>query len=402
MEPRKTYWLLVFGSLLLLTNSCVKEVGFVTENFESALVIEAVITNESKKQEIVLSRTYKFEEDGPNPEQNATVRIESSAGVISFNEEEPGRYVSSFPFRAMPNVDYTLKIITNDGNSYSSVPTSLTQETEMDNLYAIRETNDDGINGMSMYVDTYDPTGTSKYYRYEYTEMYKIVAPRWVDQDAIVISYVPPNCEVELIPRAEDKRVCYGQVESNEIIQTTTEGLDEDRLSRFLIRFVDSESYWLTYRYGIVVKQFVQSMEAYRYFETLNNFNASESLFSQSQAGFFEGNIVSETNPEEKVIGFFEVPFVSSKQLFFNYEEFYVDDDPPLFPSACNDLFPELFFKSQDHFITCGDLITGIQSNTIVYAEDNFNLMIPYVMVPRACGDCTALGSNVVPELWVD
>ncbi len=402
MGIRKTYSLLILGSSLVLINGCVKEIDLNTENFESALVIDAVITNELKTQEIALSRTYKFEESEPNPEIDAKVEVIEGNTAYQFEELEPGKYVSVIEFSAISNKEYTLHITTSNGRSYISTPTFLTQETEMDNLYAIRETNDDGINGMSMYVDTFDPTGSSKFYRFEYTEMYKIVAPRWVPLDAVVTGDLFPDCNVELVPKTEEKRVCYGLVESNKIIQTSTDGLQEDRLSRFLIRFVDSESYWSTYRYGIVVKQFVRSNEAYNYFEILNSFNVSQSLFSQSQAGFFKGNMVSEVNPEEKVIGFFEVSFVSSKRLFFDYEDFYPNETPPLFPSGCIELFPALLIVSPDHVGRCGSLITGIKLNSIVFYDHNNSYMRPYLMLPRACGDCTALGSNVVPEFWID
>ena len=173
---------IVFLLILNITLiSCVEVIDFNsdTETFESALVIEATITNELKQQEIILSRSYEFEAEEPNPESGATVLIESNQGTFSFEETEPGRYLSLTSFAAQHNVDYIIKISTSSGRSYMSTPVQLTQEASIDNLYAVRETNNAGINGISIYIDSFDPSGNSKYYRYEYEETYKIIAPRW-------------------------------------------------------------------------------------------------------------------------------------------------------------------------------------------------------------------------------
>ena len=68
-------------------------------------------------------------------------------------------------FSAQPSIDYILNITTSNGRFYYSSPTVLTQTTQIDSFYAVRETTNDGINGMSMYLDSFDPTGNSKYYR---------------------------------------------------------------------------------------------------------------------------------------------------------------------------------------------------------------------------------------------
>ena len=293
--------------------SCLEEIDFVTENesFESALVIEATITNELKQQEIILSRSYKFEADGPSPESGASVIIESNLGTFEFEEEAPGKYISISSFAAQQNVDYTIRINTNNGRSYVSTPVQLTQESSIDNLYAVRENNDSGTNGMSIYIDSYDPSGNSKYYRYEYEETYKIIAPRWTDKEIILTD--PLTCEVDLRDRIQEERVCYNTVNSLTINLFNTSQLAEDRVFRHLIRFVDSENYILTYRYSIKVKQYIQSLEAYTFYKTLKEFSEEGSLFSQTQPGFISGNIVSESNPTEKVIGYFDVSTVSER-----------------------------------------------------------------------------------------
>jgi len=404
---------LILGFFIVI--SCVEEIDFVQPNntFESALVIEATITNELKQQKIVLSRTYAFEADGPNPESGATVRIESDQGIINFTEEEPGIYLSENSFAAQQNVNYKLLVTTSEGKAYSSTQVKLTQETEIENIYANRINNDLGVNGMGIYVNSFDPTNSSHYYRYTYEESYKIVAPKWVSKKLLVID--DTTCEVDLVDRVEDAQVCYNTVTSTAINLVNTSNLIEDRVSNHLVRFIDSENFILSYRYSILVKQYIQSLEAYTFYKLLKDFSDEGSLFSQIQPGVVTGNIVLETDELENVIGFFDVSTVSEKRLFFNYEDFYPNEDIPDYPIAC---------EPRDHpqfTITgnCGSLISGLVRDRVVYHNgaskipdttffDDGTIIIdtitigPFNMVLKPCGDCREYGSIEPPIFWED
>jgi hypothetical protein len=393
MKMIRTYNLYLSCALLFLSG-CVEEIDFEIETFESALVIEATITNEVKNQVILLSRTFQTEDDGPPPERNASVNILATGTSYAFEELEPGKYVSTIPFSAQSSIDYVLNITTSNGRSYSSSPTILSQSTQIDAVYAVRETNSNAVNGMSIYVDSFDPKGNSKYYRYAYEETYKIIASRWVPEDLVLLNEL--TCAVELRPtRPQDERVCYNTVASNTINQVSTNSLTEDRVKRHLVRFISSEDFIISWRYTILVNQYIQSREAYAYFEALNNFASEGSIFSQLQPGFIKGNVSSETNPDEKVIGFFDVSSVSSKRIYFNYEDFYADEPQPPLGYSCEPVIMEQFTEIG----ACGALIYGLLSDRVVYYSGSY--MAPN-MVLRACGDCTALGNNVEPDFWVD
>jgi hypothetical protein len=406
MKMIKTYNVGLFLAFLFLS-SCTEEIDFEIETFESALVIEATITNEEKLQVILLSRTFQTEADGPPPEQNAIVTVLAGGNNYVFEEQSPGRYVSTADFAAQSSIDYVLNITTSNGRSYTSSPTTLSQTTQIDNVYAVREAGDEGTNGMSIYVDSFDPTGNSKYYRYAYEETYKIIAPRWVPEDLVLLNEV--TCAVDLrLTRPQEERVCYNTVLSNTINQVSTNSLTEDRVTRHLVRFIDSENFIISHRYTILVNQYIQSREAYAYFETLNNFASQGSLFSQIQPGFFEGNVSSDSNPNEKVIGFFDVSSVSSQRLYFNYEDFYPDEPLPPLEYNCQEFQLEQFTLSG----ACGTLIGGLLLDNVVYysgarkVKDSITGELvtigPFNMVFKPCGDCTALGNNVAPDFWID
>ena len=82
-------------------------------------------------------------------------------------------------------------------------------------------------------------------------------------------------------------------------------------------------------RYSILVKQYVQSLAAHTYYETLKEISDNGSILSQTQPGFFRGNISSVDNPREKVIGFFEVSSYSEKRIFFNFSDLFPKTPAP-------------------------------------------------------------------------
>ena len=393
MLRQKNLFILI-AALGCFLNSCVEPFEAATEDFESALVIEAIITNELKFQEINLSRAFRLENDLPLPESNATIRIvENDQSEYTFRESTPGRYVSTNMFNAQPGVPYQLFVSTADGRSYRSRPSTLTRNTPIGELYAATEINDDDIEGVAILVDTFDPEGMSRFYRFDYEETYKIIAPRWNPQDFLLV-YDPPPTFINVVPKTREEEVCYNTVNSVRLILGNTSGFQEDRLSRFSVRFLARDNFFISHRYSILVRQYVISREAHTFYETLNEFSGTESLFSENQPGFLSGNISSETNPNEKVVGFFDVSSVSSRRIFFDHADFYPEDLIPAFPEPCPITIP---IRSE--------LLPAIEFNRVKFwarhapedaTEGNFKV------VPRVCGDCTALGSNVVPDFWVE
>lgn len=398
---KKIVYIIVLVLAVLPFEGCIEEIGFENETFESALVIYATLTNEEKQHEVFLSRTYRFEDGEPVPESNATVSITGNGISYQFEENEAGRYVSKSSFSAVPNVDYQLQINTSNGRSYSSSPTQLTQTTQIDALYVERETNDDGVNGMSIYVDSYDPTGNSQYYRYEYEETFKIIAPEWRNIDLIVLEE-DPFCIIGEVERPAEQEICYRTESSIDMNLASTEALSEDRLQRHLAHFVPSDDYKISHRYSILVKQFIQTEAAHSYFKTLQNFSDEGSLFSQVQPGFVAGNIVSDSSLNEKVIGFFEVSSVSSERIYFNYEDYYPNESLPPYINECEEKSPDRFTEHNMKTEICGPLINIVKSRVLVYYESTNSTLQPYRMVPRVCGDCTVLGSSEPPAFWIE
>lgn len=414
---REISYIIAIVSLMFFATSCVDEIPLEPESFESVLVVEATITNENKQQEVLLSRSYMFDSI-PVKETNATVRvIDDAANVYTFVETESGVYKSQAAFAAQPNRNYNLSVITSDGRVYVSTERQLTPSTSIDDLYVERDFNENGIEGVSVYVDSYDPTGNSKYYRHEYEETYKIIAPLYDPEEMvpngvefpIPLSQQPQfNTIQELVDflvttqfRPEQQQVCYNTIFSNEIIITNTNNLFEDRLDKYRVRFLGRDNSEIMHRYSILVKQYVQSLEAYSFYNALSTQSISEGVFSETQPGFLVGNVFSETNSNEKVVGFFEVASMDAQRVFFNYTDLFPNEDLPPYFMECDDFFtPDILSV---------DMLTGAWTGSpLVRAlDDGFQFYDrdadpPYRLVFDVCGDCTNLGNNNVPDFWED
>ena len=387
---------------------CVEPFDLKTEIFDDLLAVDAVITDEIKHQEISLTRTFRFEADGPKPENNATVRmLEVGGAEIFFREQTPGKYVSSSEFAVEQGKSYQLKITTENGRSYSSREVGTPQDTQLDEIYAERIVNDVDIDGVAIYADSFDPTGNSLYYRYEYQEAYKIVPP-FTRQDSLYsVSDEYPDCEVAFAlknPYAHRGVLCFGSNEaSNKIILTTTTGLTEDRVSRFLVRFLEQDNPIIGQRYSVLVNQYVVNYEAYLFYDVLKSFSDPESLFSETQSGFIEGNISSDDNLNEKVIGYFDVSTISTTRIFFNYEDFYNfgDKRPYFFPCRVKKPANPLF----QIFGPGCNLPSFVQSYDYIYAGPNNDPRFdegPYDFVRRRCDDCREFASEEAPDFWIE
>ncbi len=404
----------------------------------STLIIEATLTNELSRQKILLSRPSGFEVvneldsvyDPVYPvrvrppsivfERNATVTVSDDQGnAYSFQESSPGTYTSEVEFAAEQGVSYELQVVTTDGTRYGSTPERFTETATIDQIYTRRELNDIGEEGISIYLDGGSGDVNANFYRYTYEETYKIIAPSWQQQDFVLSNYDPCalpviTFDLEIIRREnEEGKVCYRTDRSEAVIQNNTLGLQENKIERFPVRFLNRNNFIISHRYSILVKQYVQSQNAYNYYETLESFSSNENVFSSVQPGFLEGNISVEGDSNKKVLGYFEVATVTEKRLYFNYVDLFPNEPLPDYAIPCFSWSPPLAHPSYCFTGPTGglcplSLVESVNVNLVSYTNiDGDGTGIdpcpgPYRVMSRACGDCTILGESAAPDFWIE
>jgi hypothetical protein len=380
--------------LCLFLNSCTEPYALQTNSYEEALVVEATITNELKNQEIKISKTFRLEENGPEFETGATVSVEDNAGNTYEFKEKEEMYVSTKPFQAIPEREYNLNITTKDGKTYTSKKEILTPITKIESV-STNVVNKDNENGLQISVNTFDPSGKSRLYRYEYDETYKIITPIQRDKIGILNE---DKTEINFIENKPNADTCYSSNKSIEIHLANTLELTEDRVN-YPIRFISDQDPIIRNRYSILIRQYTQNTEAYTYFQTLKKTAGSDNLLSQIQPGFFYGNVKCTTNPNEKVVGYFEVASVSEKRVFFNYKDIFPKNDIPPFFYDCKVKNFEWCYNSSE--CEAEKLISLMQGNNWVVTSLLFYVSYKPA-VARPCVDCTLFSSNKKPAFWKD
>lgn len=381
--------------VLIMVTGCIEpfEIQGEITNLESLLVVEATLTDEMKTQTVLLSQSSSFSAEVPAVETGATVVIDTDDGArYEFSEQGAGLYLSNEPFAANEGVAYQLHIARASGETYESQMVSLAGSAKIDRVYGERVVNDDGEEGVAIFIDAETASAAARFYRYTYEETYKVIAPNWAPLRFNVFINDRNQRDFEVVVRDEEQRICYNTVVSNMIIQADTEDLITSNLSRFQVRFINRNDFIISYRYSILVKQVLQTREAADFFRQLEDFSSSDNVFSNVQPGFINGN-VSGLNNDQRTLGFFNVVSVSEERLFFNYEDFFPDEPLPPFPFECRVYTPSAMS------------VADILDNRVAYVgenEDPGEGLLPYLVTFRPCGDCTALGSNIVPDFWIE
>ncbi|NHF59824.1 DUF4249 domain-containing protein [Flavobacteriaceae bacterium TP-CH-4] len=417
LKSKKTYLLFLPIVVGFLLAGCIEPFNATTEKFEDVLVVDALLTDEMKRQKVVLQRAFRFEETDPQGETNAIVKVvDGNGNAYDYEETDPGVYLSQTEFAAQQNDSYELEINTFDGRTYRSITVGTPRQVPITDLTAKRMVDDSGEEGVGILLDNEASSSEPTFFRYEYDETYKIIAPRWDPFEFEIVHYVACDTipyQVDIKPRTQEQRVCFGNAASRKLIQVTTTDLTKSQVDDFQVHFLNRDNYIISHRYSIEVRQYSQTPDAYSFYQRLDDFSSSDNIFSQVQPGFFQGNVFSVDDENEKVLGFFEVASVSSQRLYFNYADLFPEEPLPPYAINCETpRSPPLYGRAYhclDYLVCDGNcdspLIEAIIAGLITYAGVNENPGIdmgPYFTWPSPCGDCTKLGSNVVPDFWAE
>ncbi|MEZ4992250.1 MAG: DUF4249 family protein [Saprospiraceae bacterium] len=114
------YWLLL---CLLIFSACEEVTEWeLTPGDNGQLVVEAILTDERKFQEIRLSRSYDELNGNAPPITNAVVSVRVANQSVDFlpDPADPGHYISEREFMVIRDLDFHLEIEW-EGQSYSAV-----------------------------------------------------------------------------------------------------------------------------------------------------------------------------------------------------------------------------------------------------------------------------------------
>ena len=274
MKRLKYIWILFFT-----TQGCIEEFQAETQALETLLVVDALITDELKRHEVELTRVSAFEEEDPSVEGGASVQIVDSQGTIfRFTETEPGLYRSETAFAAAQDRTYSLEISTVDGKEYKSRAVRTPNSVPIGDVKAERIITDLEEEGVGIFLNN-DANGSEpSYFRFEYEETYKIIAPRWDPFRLRVVRYepcFPDPFVVDIIVWEDERQTCFSSEKSKRLMQASSVDLENNQIDNFQLRFISRDNYIMSHRYSMEVTQYAQTQDAHSFYERLGDFSSS-------------------------------------------------------------------------------------------------------------------------------
>jgi hypothetical protein len=318
---------------------------------------------------IQLTRTQNLADSkAPTVETRAQVSIESAHNVsYALRETRNGTY-SLTGVTPQANETYRLRIKTAQGKEYVSdyVPVVTTPAIDSVNWFVEND-------GVQINVNTHDPRGNTRYYRWDYNDTWEFTAA------------YPSSLELvnnELIARTEDVYRCWASDSSSTIVVSTSARLSQDIISQRPLMFIPGQSIKLGVRYSMLVRQYGLTKEAYDYYEQLAKITQSVGSLFDPQPSQITGNIRSVNNSADLVLGFFRVGSVTSKRIFIQKAQL-----PSWYPQT-------------------GNLLCQIDTMTLTEIRQNQSGVLNYFDMGQYltsslyCVDCRLRGTNKRPAFW--
>lgn len=276
-------------------------------NNPNYLVIDALVNGNEGSAIVNLQRSITLTSlENPARENGAFVSIQDDKGESwILNANESGSYsISGINFTSENK--YRLYIKTNNNKEYQSDFIPFKTTPEIDSVNWIVEGNDLKIN-----VNTHDPTGESRYYKWSYEETYEY-------RSKLSSNYIIENGKVIERPFEKSLNKCWKTINLNQVFIGNTINLSEDRVSNFNLMTIPGGDIKISRKYSLLVHQQSITEQAYTYW--LNVKKTTESL-----GGLFDplpaqviGNIYSVSDPDEPVIGYFSVGSIASTRIFID------------------------------------------------------------------------------------
>jgi hypothetical protein len=238
-----------------------------------------------------------------------------------------------------------------------------------------------GIDGVQIYVDTYDPQKKSFFYFWDYHETWEF----WVPYVSIS-TYLP------------EMKICYKDVDqrSSILLQSTRDYVD-DKVIGFPLYTIGGNTNRLSVRYSTLITQYVLTEKTYEFFKNLKEINENKGSLFDRVPQILVGNMINSLDPDIPVLGNFQVSGASVKRIFIARDEL-----PFSFNVTTEYEFCKMKYQvspvRQTHLF---DSLRGagwIAIDTFYNYADKDYL---YDMVnSRGCFDCTMAGKIKKPVFW--
>ncbi|HEY5744541.1 MAG TPA: DUF4249 domain-containing protein [Chryseolinea sp.] len=370
--------ILLYALAAFLFSSCLDPYSppGTTENVD-LLVVDGYLSVTSSSVAVRLSHAVALDESGVPPvEQNATVRLEESdGGAVTLSGGADGNYTAT-GLTIDASKKYRVHIQTLGGKEYFSDYVDVLRTPDIDSVTWRPSDND-----VTLYVNTHDDTGQSKYYLWNYVETYEYSAPYPAGYEVI-------NGEPTYLPVDERVDICWKTNLSTTILVTSSERLSADLIRDFPLVVIPGRTIKISRRYSLLVTQRTISKEAYTFWTQLQKTTESLGGLFDPMPSEVVGNVHSATNANEAVLGFFSAGEEKQQRIFINNRE--LPDNIRRMP---------LPFCPLDSIQL--SVVKSFGDHTFLVYPYGVPVTIGYVSTTIDCMDCRVKGGVIQkPDFW--
>jgi hypothetical protein len=272
-------------------------------------------------------------------------------------------------------VQYRLHIKTAAGKEYASDYVDVKTSPPIDSI-SWKRTGD----GVQIYANTHDPNNASHYYRWDWQETWQF--------HSVYYTYVQWVNE-QIQPFSDFYYTCFSYAHSTSVLVNATTKLSQDEVFQFPVELVPSNSWLISVRYSILVKQYVLTQDAYNYWSDLQkNTEQIGSIFGP-QPFASQGNIHNLADPTEQVVGFISAGTLQKQRIFITPDQIpnwgIGTYDQCSLARTILDSLP--FFLDQGNNLPVDQIETGPGHYV-------------YDLAASPCVDCRFIGSLKPPPYW--
>jgi len=402
-----------FCFLILLTAwSCIDPYVPKLSGFKPVLVVDGLITNANRSYLVKLSESVQVKDSTPFKISDATVWITDDAGVrTNLANQGNGQYkTDSLIFTGEVGKKYQLHIIKADGSEYASDSCKMLPVPDIDTVYFLKDTrlydNQTIIRpGISIYIDSKEPPEDQYYLRWTFDETWRYKIPYPTKYNYL------NDSTILLLPASQVKEFCYRGSSNTEVLTSEIQPGTTGSLKGIPMTFIASElSSRLLIRYSIIIHQYSISHQEYKYWNNLKTVGETEGDLFGSQPFAIVANVRNVRDPNEMVLGYFQVSAVSEKRIFIDYMKDIMPLNLPTYRYQCKliSMSPQdyQYASSWVKLMTWDKLYDMFTQNGYVFVAPYYdpvknNLQKLMFSTPE-CANCELTGTSGRPYFWTD
>jgi Domain of unknown function (DUF4249) len=326
-----------------------------------------------------LTRSQNLSDTVPSiPEKGATVTIKDGAGK-SYPLTDTGSngiYVST-KLSLYPTQEYTLSVLTADGNQYASDPVVSKQPPPIDSVnWTLGFDGAANTQAVNIYVNTHDPTNQTHFYRWDFIET-------WAHDAIYKTFYSILNKKIVYVSDSNQHPWhCWTNTPSTNILLGSSGGLSADVISRAPIARIYQNDPRLDIKYSILVKQYALDSSAYDYWLLVQRQSESIGGLFDIQPAQLTGNISASAVQQQRI-------FISNQEL-------------PDWKSVSTQQCTQYIFTPEPALNQgINDYLNTDPNFTFFHYDVDTNGMGIQILITTGCINCTFQGgSTVKPSFW--